>query len=79
MNTIYPRMLLFDNQDLVTELRQRKGKLVTHQTKWISNFQKASISSEMVDQNSKSRFNQSINSYTNRNVVFSYLYLPCKN
>lgn len=74
MNTIYQTMLLFDSRDLMIELWQIKGKLVTHQTKWTSNIQKACISSQkMVDRNNSTKLNKSINRYISRHVIFSQL------
>lgn len=69
MNTIYQRMLLFDSQGLMIELRQIKGKLVTHQTKWISCFHKLRISSKMVARNNSGI---KLNKPTNRYIMKQY-------
>ena len=66
-------MLLFDNRDLTIELRQIKGKLVTHQTKGTPNVQKACISSKMVDRNNSPKLNKPINRYISRHAIFFQL------
>lgn len=74
MNTIYQTMLLVDSRDLMIELWQIKGKLVTHQTTRTSDVQKACISSpKMVDRNNSTKLNKSINRYISRHVIFSQL------
>lgn len=57
----------------MTELRQIKGKLVTHQTKGTSNVQKACIFSKMVDSNNIPKLNKSINRYIGRHAIFFQL------
>lgn len=50
-----------------------KRKLATHQTKWISNFQKACISPKMVDRKNRIELNKSTYRYTTKHGIFSYL------